>query len=115
MTNFLAIHGTSLSPRGCLIVAAICGAVCAYFLVGAWVPRVRARWGRHGPGSPMSAVGSIAWALVAGAWAVTTLAAGLKYEPIRSRTGWILGIAFVILIVAAFGDWIYFRNARKAG
>ena len=101
--------GEPLGPTGCFFGAFVCGLFFLRSLGSAVYPEWRAsvRWGKHGRGGPMSALGCAAWAFNALVWGIALLAQGCQYAPIVRNTGWILGVGFVIMMVAAFRDWYY--------
>jgi hypothetical protein len=58
----------------------------------------------------MSPVGCLSWGIVAAAWGIALLSQAVKYTPVTTRTGWLLGGAMALLFATAIGDSVYYRR-----
>ena len=110
----LLAKGQPLGPTGSFIGAAVALVVCLYSIVSVFKPSIRGRWGRGGSGGPMSGVGCAAWAITGAAWSFSLFCHGINYQPVDRNPLPILLTAFVIVLLAAIGDSIYFWRPKKS-
>jgi hypothetical protein len=95
-----------LTDSQCLIGAAICGAVTLWLFAGVWFTRLRLGFAWDGTNRKGSAIASLAWSLFTAAFSIVLLASGIHCSPITSRGPWILGLAFLAVVVAFIYDHI---------
>ncbi|HEV2839702.1 MAG TPA: hypothetical protein VGW39_00105 [Chthoniobacterales bacterium] len=88
------------------LLAGICTVVMLWMLLHTVFPKWRPdwTWDERPGGIRVSGVGFAAYAIAAGLWAVSALAAGFRYAPIIDFSAWIVVLGFVIVICAGLYD-----------
>ena len=113
MTTLLA-KVQPLGPTGSFVGAAIALLVCAYSVVSVFKPSIRGQWGRGSAGNPMSTVGCAVFAICAGVASFSLFCHGINYQPVERNQFSIWLTSFIMLLLAAIGDSIYFWRPQKS-